>query len=565
MIGPPSVRVPGPTARRGGVRATPVPLLLSVACGAALGQPSTNTGASASKPGGNVTYRILRGVLPTMALIIGVTIDVAPTRAAPSRPGPPNLIFILVDDLGWVDLGCYGSTFHETPHLDRLAAGGVRFTKAYATGPLCSPTRAAILTGKHPARLHLTTYLPGRADSPAQKLLHPKTRLHLPLDEVTLAEALKPAGYRTGHVGKWHLGGKGFGPEDQGFDLNIGGTAGGSPPRGFFAFQTPTLKAAAPDEYLTDRLTDEAERFIDDNRDRPFFLYLCHFAVHIPLQAKPELVDKYEAKASPGRGLGQGQNNPVYAAMLESVDESVGRIVRKLEELKLSENTLLVFTSDNGGLSIREGDLTPATSNAPLRGAKGQLFEGGIRVPLIVRMPGTIAAGRECHVPVTSTDFHPTFLAACGLASTPPPGPDGIDLMPLLTGAKNAPARDALFWHLPHYSNQGGTPSGAVRKGNFKLIEFYEDDRLELYNLADDTGENRDLSREMPQRRNELHALLKQWRQSVDAQMPTPNPQFDPDWTEPPPIERRAREAARDALRRVQEEAQQSTEKRQGR
>ena len=468
-------------------------------------------------------------------LIAGVYALASQTVASTQLPAPaarpPNVVFILVDDLGWADLGCYGSTFHETPNLDRLAAGGMRFTQAYAASPLCSPTRAAILTGKHPARLHLTTYLPGRPDSPAQKLLHPTIRRQLPLEETTLAEALKAAGYRCGHVGKWHLGGKGFLPEDQGFDVNVGGTAGGSPPGpgGFFAFQTPTLKAADEREYLTDRLTAEAERFIEESRDRPFFLYLCHFAVHIPLQGKAEAVKKYEAKAKPGQGLGQGQNNPVYGAMLESVDESVGRIVRKLDELGLRENTVVVFTSDNGGLSIKEGALTPATSNAPLRGAKGQLYEGGIRVPLIVSMPGKVPAGGVCDVPMTSTDFFPTFRLACGIDGAAVP-PDGRDIMPLLTG-EGSIEREALYWHLPHYSNQGGTPTGAVRTGVFKLVEHFEDGRLELYNLAEDAGENRDLSREMPDRRNDMHRLLKEWRTSVGAQMPTPNPDYDPDWT----------------------------------
>ena len=483
----------------------------------------------------------LAAAVAVLACAAGAARADAPEPSA-KRQRPPNLVLILIDDLGWADLGCYGSTFHQTPHVDRLAGAGVRFTHAYAASPLCSPTRAAILTGNHPARLHLTTYLPGRPDSPAQKLLHPKINPHLPLAQVTLAEALKPAGYRCGHVGKWHLGGQGFLPEDQGFDLNLGGTAGGSPPGpgGFFAFQTPTLKAADNDEYLTDRLTDEAERFIDANRDKPFFLHLCHFAVHIPLQGKAELVKKYEAKAEPGRGLAAGQNNPVYAAMLESVDDSVGRIVRKLDALGLAENTLVVLTSDNGGLSVKEGALTPATSNAPLRGAKGQLYEGGIRVPLVARMPGRIPAGGVYDVPVTSTDFFPTFLRTCGVE--PPPGhpADGADLTPLLAGQSDGLERDTLYWHLPHYTNQGGTPGGAVRKGDFKLIEFFEDNRLELYHLPDDAGENRDLSREMPDKRNELHRLLKEWRQSVNAQMPTANPDHDPDWKRPPPARRRA-------------------------
>ena len=477
---------------------------------------------------------IIRLVLETGSVLAALLFCTGAAGAEPKRP--PNVVFILIDDLGWADLGCYGSRFHETPNLDRLAARGMQFMQAYAASPLCSPTRASILTGKHPARLHLTTYLPGRADSPAQKLLHPKIRLQLPLGETTLAEALKGAGYRCAHVGKWHLGGKGFLPEDQGFDLNVGGTAGGSPPGpgGFFRFVTSTLKSQDDSEYLTDRLTREAERFIEDNRDRPFFLYLCHFAVHIPLQGKPDLVEKYGAKAAPNQGLGRGQNNPVYAAMLQSVDDSVGRIVKKLDDLGLSENTLVIFTSDNGGLAIKEGPNTPATSNAPLRGAKGQLFEGGIRVPLIAYMPGRVPAGRVCEVPVSSLDYFPTLLDLCGVApaeSAPPV--DGVDLTPLLTGGP-PPERDTLFWHFPHYSNQGGTPTGAVRKSNFKLIEFYEDNRLELYNLAEDAGENRDLSREMPDRRNELHRLLKEWRESVDAQMPTANPDYDPDWKRPP-------------------------------
>lgn len=475
-----------------------------------------------------MAHSILRHVLLALGAVPAFC---TPVRAGAEAPRPPNIVFILIDDLGWADLGCYGSRFHLTPNLDALAARGMRFTQAYAAAPLCSPTRAAILTGKHPARLHLTTYLPGRADNPAQKLLHPKIRQHLPLEEMTLAEALKGVGYQCGHFGKWHLGGKGYLPDDQGFDVNVGGTAGGSPPGpgGFFGFQIPTLKSSDKDEYLTDRLTDEAERFIEQNRARPFFLYLCHFAVHIPLQGKADTVKKYQAKAKPGQGLGQGQNNARYAAMLESVDDSVGRIARKIDELGLGENTLIVFTSDNGGLAVKEGPNTPATSNAPLRGAKGQLFEGGIRVPLIACMPGRVPAGRVCDVPVTSTDFFPTFAKACGVKPAEGSNADGMDIMPLLTGGA-APERDTLFWHLPHYSNQGGTPTGAIRKSDFKLIEFYEDGRLELYNLAEDVGENRDLSREMPERRNELHRLLKQWRESVDAQMPTPNPNYDANW-----------------------------------
>ena len=462
--------------------------------------------------------RMLWALLPLTILPLGCA---GPARAARPEPAdasaaagkvarPPNVVLILIDDLGWADLSCYGSTFHETPELDRLAAGGTRFTRAYAAAPLCSPTRAAILTGKHPARLHLTTYLPGRPDNPAQKLLHPKINQHLPSEEVTLAEALKPAGYRCGHVGKWHLGGKGFSPIDQGFDTS----------------------ALTETKNTPEQVTAEAERFIEESRDRPFFLYVCHSAVHIPLAGKPDLVAKYTAKSRPGQGLGQEQNNPTYAAMLEGVDQGVGRIVRKLETLGLSENTLVLFTSDNGGLAIKEGPNTPATSNAPLRGAKGQLFEGGIRVPLIAYRPGSVPAGKVCDVPVNSADYFPTLLNLAGVEA--PPGPrDGVDISALLAGEERGLAREAMFWHLPHYSNQGGTPTSAVRRGDFKLIEFFEDDRVELYNLAEDGGENRDLSREMPGRRNELRTLLRQWRDDVGAQMPTPNPDYDPDWKRP--------------------------------
>ena len=465
-------------------------------------------------------------------LLTGLAFSVrAEEKPAPARR-PPNIVFILADDLGWADLACYGSRFHETPSLDRLAQRGMRFTNAYAAAPLCSPTRASILTGRHPARLKLTTYLPGRGNMPSQKLLQGDIVKQLPLAEVTLAEALRPAGYVSGHLGKWHLGDAGFLPQDQGFAANLGGTAGGSPPGpgGYFRFQTPTLSAADEREYLTDRLTDEAERFIEANRSQPFFLYLCHFAVHIPLQGKPDLVAKYEQKRTQ-RPSADAQANPTYAAMLESLDDGVGRVVHKLEELGLADDTIIVFTSDNGGLSVKEGPNTPATSNAPLRGAKGQLYEGGIRVPLIVTWPGKVREGIASDVPVNSLDFFPTFLRLAGI--TPPAERvlDGIDLFPLLTGAGTGRIeRDTMYWHLPHYSNQGGTPTGAVRRGPFKLIEHFEDGRVELFNLAEDPSENRDLSREQPQRREELRRLLREWRQSVDAQMPEPNSDYDPDW-----------------------------------
>lgn len=307
----------------------------------------------------------------------------ASSAFAQSRP--PNIVVVLIDDYGWADTGSYGSTYHRTPNLDALAARGMRFTDAYAAAPVCSPTRAALMTGKHPARLHLTDWLPGRRDLPAQKLARPNISHELPLAETTLAEALKSAGYATAHIGKWHLGGAGFGPENQGFDLNIAGDHTGTPLSYFAPYQNngrvmPGLETAPQGEYLPDRLTAEAERFIERNREKPFFLYFSHYSVHIPMKAKAELIAKYRSLPRPERG----QNNPVYAAMIESVDESVGRLTRKLEQLGISDNTLFIFTSDNGGLATPEGPDTPATDNSPLRAGKGYLYEGGIRVPLIV-------------------------------------------------------------------------------------------------------------------------------------------------------------------------------------
>jgi arylsulfatase A-like enzyme len=455
--------------------------------------------------------------------LLGTLIALAagPAQAA-DRPRL-NFVFILIDDMGWRDPGCYGSTFHQTPNIDRLAARGVRFTNAYAACPVCSPTRASILTGKYPARLHLTDWLPGRADRPSQKLLRARLQQYLPLEEVTLARALKPAGYVSASIGKWHLGGPAYYPEKHGFDVNVGGTHTGSPPGGYFKFKTPTMTARSDTEYLTDRLTAEAVRFITKHKDRPFFLYLAHYGVHIPLQAKKEKVARYRARVKPENA----QHNPLYAATVESVDESVGRIMKKLEELKIGDRTVIVFTSDNGGLSVKEGPNTPATSNAPLRAGKGYLYEGGIREPLIVRWPGVTKPGRVCDVPVSSVDYYPTILEIAGVKARPQQVLDGVSLVPLLkeTGKLK---RTALYWHYPHYSNQGGKPGGAIRRGDFKLLEFYEDGKRELYNLNKDIGEKTDLAAKMPEKVKELQRMLKKWRQAVDAQMPAPNPNYRP-------------------------------------
>ncbi|MHC1763696.1 MAG: sulfatase [Verrucomicrobiia bacterium] len=435
----------------------------------------------------------------------------------------PNIVVILIDDLGWADVGCNGSTFYQTPRIDRLAAAGVRFTSAYATAPVCSPTRASILTGKHPARLHLTDWLPGRQDRPSQKLLKPEIERQVRREEITLAEALKPAGYVSASIGKWHLGGLGFSPQDQGFDVNVGGDSAGSPLAYFAPFRQgarvmPGLESSREGEYLTDRLTEEAEKFIETNRDKPFFLYLAHYAVHIPLAAKPDVIRKFQQATAAGP-----QTNAIYAAMVESVDESVGRILRKLDELNLAERTVVFFTSDNGGLSVREGPNTPATSNAPLRAGKGYLYEGGIRVPLIVCWPGKIRPGRTEDTPVSSVDLFPTILAMAGVRLPQPV--DGESLLAVLKNSEPL-QRSALFWHYPHYSNQGGQPSGAIREGDFKLIDFFEDGRLELFNLKEDPGEKRNLAADLPQKAEALRTKLEAWRRSQDAQMMSPNPDY---------------------------------------
>ena len=473
----------------------------------------------------NRTLILLFALVPLAALA-------APESAKPTAR--PNLVFILADDLGWADLGCYGSTFYEAPHLDQLAAKGMRFTDAYAACSVCSPTRASILTGKYPARLHLTDWLPGRTDRPDQKLKRPVILDHLPLEEVTLANALREGGYRTGFIGKWHLGGPDFFPEKQGFDLNVGGCAKGSPPSYFSPYRIPTLPDGPKGEYLTDRLTDEALKFIAGAGGKPFLLYLSHYAVHNPQQAKADLVAKYQGKAArlpPTAGpefLPEGkqqarqiQNQPIYAAMVQSLDESVGRIMQKLAELGIERNTIVVFTSDNGGLSTSEHE---PTSNLPLRAGKGWHYEGGVREPLIVRWPGVTQPGSTCRAPIISTDYYPTLLEMAGLPLRRRQHVDGVSLVPLLKGGAR-PERP-LFWHYPHYSNQGGGPGGAVRVGNFKLIEWFEDMRLELFNLSDDLGERHNLAPTMPDKAASLRQQLHEWRESVNAAMPTPNPDY---------------------------------------
>jgi len=449
---------------------------------------------------------------------------------------PPNVVFFLIDDLGWTDVGCYGSRYYETPNIDRLAGQGMRFTDAYAACCVCSPTRAGILTGKYPARLHVTHAIPiegWRRLKEPPPLLPPTYVKNLPLDEVTIAEALKPAGYATGTFGKWHVcWDKAFYPQAQGFDVNVGGNNMGNPGNYFHPYDGQwrmtrnhpwirwrTVEGGAPGEYLTDRLTDEAVRFVEHNRNQPFLLYLSHYAVHTPIQAKKEIIAKYEA-----RPKDQHHNNAKYAAMIDSVDQSVGRVLKKLEELGIAERTVVLFTSDNGG----HGSIT---SHHPLRGNKGNFYEGGIRVPLVVRWPGVVESGSVCSVPVTSTDFYPTILQIAGLPLRPEQHMDGTSLVPLLRQSGSL-KRDSLYWHFPHYIGAGhpnpATPVSVIRQGDWKLLENLEDGQLELYNLEEDVGETENLVRKMPEKARALREELANWRGCVGAQMPMPNPTHQP-------------------------------------
>lgn len=432
---------------------------------------------------------------------------------------PPNFVFILMDDLGWADLSCYGSKYYETPHLDRLAKEGVRFTNAYAAAPVCSPTRSSIISGKYPARTGITNYLPGKHPTPYSKLIGVDCVQQLALDETSIAEALQPFGYKSANIGKWHLGTEQYYPEKQGFAVNIGGTQSGMPKSFFYPGweKNPPIDGK-PGDYLTDRLTDEAVNFIEANQKQPFFLYLPHYAVHVPIEAREELVQKYRNKKP-----GALQNDPIYAAMIQNMDENVGRVVNAIDKLGLGSNTHIFFTSDNGGLSAPEWKLKPVTSNAPLREGKGHLYEGGIRVPLIARGPG-LKKGSTIHTPVSSVDHLATLVDFAGGTST---GTDGVSLRRLLQSGV-APAERDLFWHYPHYSNQLGRPASAIRRGSWKLIEFHEDKHTELYDLSKDVSEKKDLSQAQPARTRELQQSLAAWLKSVDAKFPTPNPNYDP-------------------------------------
>lgn len=437
---------------------------------------------------------------------------------------PPNVVFILADDLGYRDLGCYGSKYYETPNLDRMASEGMRFTNGYACGPNCQPTRAALMSGQYGPRTGV--YTSGRMDrfDWESRPLRPVENVPaLPLDRITIAQALQRAGYRTGFFGKWHLGEEERHlPEHRGFDEAL--TSGG----GYFSFKTEPSVPVPPDAYLTDFLTEHALDFIRRQGEKPFFLVLAHQAVHAPYEGKPELVEKFRKKAPEGK-----QNDPEYAAMIASLDESVGRVLSLLEEQGLAKETLVIFSSDNGGSGgyARESILKidEVTDNRPLRGGEGMLYEGGLRVPYLFRWPGRIAAGSNCEAIVNSVDLYPTLLAAAG---TPAPSKyvlDGENYLPLLTGTGTGKLqRDAIFWHFPGYIGAGGntwrtTPGGAIRQGDWKLVEFFESNRLELYNLRDDVGEQHNLAAEQPERAQALHERMVQWRRQVGARMPTRN------------------------------------------
>jgi arylsulfatase A-like enzyme len=445
-------------------------------------------------------------------------------RASESRR--PNIVLILADDLGWRDLGCYGSSFYETPHLDRLAAGGMRFTDAYAASPVCAPTRASIHTGKHPARLHLTNFTIGPF-YPYEKLLEPKWCPFMSPAEQTLAEVLRAAGYRTCLVGKWDVGNlsnRRYHPANHGFDVVIDGWDG---TRSYFSpYGKGSLPDGPPGEYLTDRQTEEAIKFIQENKGRPFYLYLAYNAVHTtrnpkkPLEGKAEYVEKYRRKLLRDRS----QKEAVYAAMVQSVDDGVGRIIQTLAELDLAERTLVIFSSDNGGYSR-------FTNNWPLRAGKGVLYEGGIRVPLIVYWPGRVRAGAVCRVPVSSVDFYPTIVRAAGIElETIEQRPlDGCDLKALFQDPQGELPREALFWHYPHYYRTlRSEPHSAVRAGNYKLIKFYADERIELYDLSRDLGERDNLADQHPAVADRLQSLLDRWLKHVGAALPVPNPDHDP-------------------------------------
>jgi len=457
----------------------------------------------------------------------------------------PNILFILVDDYGIKDVGIEGSTFYETPNIDSLARSGMRFTQGYAACSVCSPSRASILLGQYPTRHGITDYMGAEVGEAFAKTRHSKLLpsdyvRNLPAAETTLAEALKSAGYKTFFAGKWHLGSKGAWPEDRGFDINKGGWDAGGPEGGYYApWINPNLPSGPPGQSLTQRLADETISFIEQNTNKPFLAYLAFYAVHGPIQTTKPLWEKYRAKAAtqpqpkerfqidrtlPVRIV---QDNPIYAGLIDEMDNATGRVLKKLDELGLASNTIVVLTGDNGG--VVSGD-SFSSSQLPYRGGKGRQWEGGTRVPVYIRAPGITTSGSICETPVSGIDYFPTLLQLAGVTNSPKQIVDGVSLVPLLNGGSIAPR--PLFWHYPHYGNQGGEPSSIIRSGDWKLIHYWEDGHNELYNLAADIGEQHDLAATETKRADELWSQLQAWLKSTGAKFPQPNHDYNPVWAE---------------------------------
>lgn len=458
----------------------------------------------------------------------------------------PNILFILADDMGWMDSSIYGSEYYETPNIDRIAKRGMLFTDAYSASPLCSPTRASIMTGKYPARLRITKPSCHRepepdapyfadSDEPWRKVIEPRAERFLPLDEYTIGKAFKDAGYTTGFIGKWHLGrDPKFWPHNQGFEFDMGAPDPG-PPSYFSPYRLTNISDGPDGEYITDRISNEAVNYIDVNKDKPFLLFLCHFAVHTPFHAKSELVSKYNNKTDP-RGK---QKFSIMGAMLESMDKNIGIVLDKLDELKIAENTIIIFMSDNGGLTSIRVDGISATNNYPLRNGKGDTHEGGVRVPCIISWPEFTASASECSEVISSIDMYSTMLDMAGIEKKQDHIVDGISLAPLLKGIGEI-KREAIFCDFPHYNAISGTkPSSFVRKGDWKLIRYFGEGEngkhdYELFNLKEDIGEKNNIAGNMPELVEELDILLEKHLKDIDAMIPIPNPDYDSSYPMPP-------------------------------
>jgi arylsulfatase A-like enzyme len=465
-----------------------------------------------------MSQRLPVAIIAPLLAFIGLA-ALSPARAA-EKPlaAKPNIVLFFADDLGWTGLRCFGSDFYETPNLDHLAESGMKFTDAYAACTVCSPSRAALMTGLYPARLHLTSFIPGQ-DRPFAKLSIPDWTKGLDSKYTTLPEALKADGYRTIHVGKWHLNfpGQAADPTLHGFDFSADKPAG---TKGYYLPDTTVEKLGKKTNYLTDHLADVAVEQISKAGDDPFFLYFAFHVPHTPIQGRDDLVEQFEGKVN----TDATHRNPTYAAMVKSMDLAVGRVLDQLEAQGVADETLIIFTSDNGGLTQRNGVHDNFTENLPLRRGKGSAYEGGVRVPTIISWPGVTEAGSVCDEPIHGIDFFPTLLDIAGVESDA--SPDGVSFKSLLGNPDRSLARD-LYWHFPHYHAGGDSPYSAVRSKNWRLIEFHEDESVELYDLSDDIGESKNLAADRPDIAAKLHANLKEWRNAVGAQMPTENPNFD--------------------------------------